>query len=71
MLTSNLRSNWNSEVIESNLEATMASEATRMTVRWIMHMDARVIEVAGFKFEVKLKLRPSRGHQSLYHAGIW
>ena len=34
------------------LEATMASEATKMAVRGNMLNDTRVIEVAVFKFEV-------------------
>ena len=33
----------------------MASEATKMAVRCNMHMDARVIEVANFKSEVKFE----------------
>ena len=35
----------------------MASEATQMAVRCNMHMDTRVIKVAGFKFEVRSDLR--------------
>ena len=35
------------------LEAAMASEATKMAVKGNMHNDARVIEVADFKSEVK------------------
>ena len=39
----------------------MASEVTKMYVRGNMHMDTRVIKVAGFKSEVKLDLwRPPR-----------
>ena len=34
----------------------MASEATIITVMWIIHMATRVIGVADFKFEVKLSL---------------
>ena len=34
----------------------MASEATRMAVGGNMHNDTRVIEVADFKFEVKIEL---------------
>ena len=37
------------------LEATMASEATKMTVRGNMHNDTMVIEVADFKSEVKFE----------------
>ena len=37
------------------LEAAMASEATKMAVRGSMHIDARVIEVADFKSEVKFE----------------
>ena len=39
----------------------MASEATKMAVRCNMHMDTKVIEVADFKSEVKLDLRPFGG----------
>ena len=35
----------------------MASEATKMAVRCNTHMDARVIEVADFKFKVKFDPR--------------
>ena len=31
----------------------MASEATKMAVIGIMHMDSRVVEFADFKYEVK------------------
>ena len=34
----------------------MASEAIKMAVRGNMHIDTRVIKVAGFKSEVKLDL---------------
>ena len=34
----------------------MASEATKMVVRGIMHMDTRVIEDTDFKSEVKCDL---------------
>ena len=33
------------------MEATRASEAIKVTLRSNMHMDSRVIEVAGFKSE--------------------
>ena len=39
--------------LRGHLEAAMASEATKMTVRGNMHMDTRVINVADFKSEVK------------------
>ena len=39
------------------LEATIASEATKMAVRGNMHNDTRVIEVADFKSEVKFEFR--------------
>ena len=39
-----------------HLKAVMASEATIITVMWIIHMATRVIGVADFKFEVKLSL---------------
>ena len=39
--------------LRGHLEAAMASEATKMAVRCNTHMDARVIEVADFKSEVK------------------
>ena len=34
------------------MEATRASEAMKVALRSNMHMDSRVIEVAGFKSEV-------------------
>ena len=34
----------------------MASEATKIAVRGNIHIDIRVIKVAGFKSEVKLDL---------------
>ena len=34
------------------MEASKASEATKVAFRSNMHMDSRVIEVAGFKSEV-------------------
>ena len=37
-------------------EAAMASDATKIAVRGHMHNDARVIEVADFKSEVKFEL---------------
>ena len=37
------------------LEATMASEVTKMAVRGNMHNDTRVIEVADFKSKVKFE----------------
>ena len=42
--------------LQGCLEATMASEATKMAVRGNMHMDTRVIKVAGFKYEAKLDI---------------
>ena len=39
--------------LQGQLEAAMASEATKMAVRGNMHMDTRVIEVADFKSEAK------------------
>ena len=42
----------NSEVrcdLRGHLEAAIASEATKMTVGAIMHMDSRVIKVSDFK----------------------
>ena len=39
------------------LEATMASEATKMAVRGNMHMNIRVFEVSDFNFVVKNDLR--------------
>ena len=41
--------------LQGQLEAAMASEATKMAVRGNMHMDTRVIEVADFKSEVKFE----------------
>ena len=46
--------------LRGHLEATMASEATKMAVRSNMHMDTRVFEIADFKSEVKCDLRPLR-----------
>ena len=42
--------------LRGHLEAATASEATQMSLRGNMHMDPRVIKVAGFKSEVKLDL---------------
>ena len=42
--------------LRGRLEATMASEATKMVVRGNMHMNTRVIEVDDFKSEVKCNL---------------
>ena len=39
------------------MEAAMTSEATKMAVAGNMHIDARVIEVACIKLEVKLGLK--------------
>ena len=50
---------FNSEAIcdlRGRLETAMASEATKMAVIGIMHMDTRVVEVADFKYEVKFGL---------------
>ena len=50
---------FNSEVrcdLRGCLEATMASEATKMAVRGNMHMNTRVIEVADFKYVVKCNI---------------
>ena len=41
---------------EAIFEADMALEATNMAFSSNMHMDIRVIEVAGFKSEVKFYL---------------
>ena len=38
-------------LLRGHLEATRASEAIKVAFRNSMHMDFRVIEVAGFKFE--------------------
>ena len=40
-----------------HMEAAMASEATKMAVTGNMHIDARVIEVACIKYNVKLDLK--------------
>ena len=42
--------------LRGHLEATMASEATKMAVRGNMHMNAMVLEVAHFNFKVSLDL---------------
>ena len=42
--------------LQGHLGATMASEATEVTVRGNMHMDTMVIKVADFKSEVKFDL---------------
>ena len=38
----------------------MASESIKIAVRGNMHMDTRVIKVAGFKSEVKLGFEATR-----------
>ena len=45
----------------------MTSEYTKMAVRYNMHMDTKVIEVADFKSEVKLDLRPFGGQLARWH----
>ena len=42
--------------LRGHLEATMASEATKMIVRGNMYMDTGAIEVADFKSEFKFDL---------------
>ena len=39
------------------MEAAMTSEATKMAVPGNMHIDARVIEVAFIKYDVKFDLK--------------
>ena len=39
------------------MEATIASEATKMAIPGNMHIDARVIEAAYFKYVVKFDLK--------------
>ena len=40
-----------------HMEAAMTSEATKMAVPGNMHIDARVIEVAFIKYDVKFDLK--------------
>ena len=40
-----------------HMEATITSEATKMAVPGNMHIDARVIEVAFIKYDVKFDLK--------------
>ena len=50
----------------------MASEATIMTILWIMHMDTRVIRVVDFKFDVnsmRHRGAASKSETSIY--GRW
>ena len=50
----NMNTRVDSEVslyLRGQLEATRASEAMKVAFRGNMHMDSRVIEVAGFKSE--------------------
>ena len=46
---------------EDHLEAAMVSEAVRSNI----HMDTRVIEVAGLKSQVELDLQDFWGHKNL------
>ena len=43
--------------LRGHMEATVTSEATKMAVAGNMHIDARVIEVACVKYNVKLDLK--------------
>ena len=49
------------------MEAATASEVTKIAVRCNMHMDARIIEVAELKSEVKLDLRPFGDQLARWH----
>ena len=50
--------------LRGRLEATMASEAIKISVKGNNHMDTRVIKVAGFKYEVKLDLWGSQASEA-------
>ena len=47
------------------LEVAIVSKAIKMAGRGNMHIDTRVIKVAGFKSEVKLDCQGCLGHQNL------
>ena len=48
--------------LRGHLEAAMASKATKMTVTGNMHIDARVIRVVDYKYQVKFNLLGQGGH---------
>ena len=54
---------FNSEVsleLKGHLEATRVSEAMKVAFRSNLHMDSRVIEVAGVKYEFQIELCRTR-----------
>ena len=59
---------WNSEVkfdLRGRLAATLTFEATKKGVRGDMHMDTRIIKVAGLKSEVIIPPRLFGGRHDL------